>query len=119
MRQYKSSLTRMAGYQGLAGTRLAPGIGVAKRGEKACPLPDRGCLPAIAHSHNIRRTGMAIIGIDLGTAHSAAAVFRGGRPVIIPSAEGISLGGKRFQATSPSPPPASSWRASRRGARQW
>jgi molecular chaperone DnaK len=32
---------------------------------------------------------MAIIGIDLGTSNSAAAVLRGGRPVIIPSAEGI------------------------------
>ena len=39
---------------------------------------------------------MAIIGIDLGTSNSAAAVLRGGHPVIIPSAEGISLGGKAF-----------------------
>jgi molecular chaperone DnaK len=39
---------------------------------------------------------MAIIGIDLGTSNSAAAVLRGGRPVIIPSSEGISLGGKAF-----------------------
>jgi len=39
---------------------------------------------------------MTIIGIDLGTSNSAAAVLRGGRPVIIPSAEGISLGGKAF-----------------------
>jgi molecular chaperone DnaK len=39
---------------------------------------------------------MAIIGIDLGTSNSAAAVLRGGRPVVIPSAEGISLGGKAF-----------------------
>jgi molecular chaperone DnaK len=39
---------------------------------------------------------MPIIGIDLGTSNSAAAVLRGGRPVIIPSAEGISLGGKAF-----------------------
>jgi len=39
---------------------------------------------------------MAIIGIDLGTSNSAAAVLRGGRPVIIPSAEGISMGGKAF-----------------------
>lgn len=39
---------------------------------------------------------MAIIGIDLGTSNSAAAVLRGGRPAIIPSAEGISLGGKAF-----------------------
>lgn len=34
---------------------------------------------------------MAIIGIDLGTSNSAAAVLRGGRPVIIPSSEGVSL----------------------------
>ena len=39
---------------------------------------------------------MTIIGIDLGTSNSAAAVLRGGRPVIIPSSEGISLGGKAF-----------------------
>lgn len=39
---------------------------------------------------------MAIIGIDLGTSNSAAAVLRGGRPVIIPSLEGISVGGKAF-----------------------
>ncbi len=39
---------------------------------------------------------MNIIGIDLGTSNSAAAVLRGGRPVIIPSSEGISVGGKAF-----------------------
>lgn len=39
---------------------------------------------------------MAIIGIDLGTSNSAAAVLRGGRPVVIPGSEGISLGGKAF-----------------------
>lgn len=39
---------------------------------------------------------MVTIGIDLGTSNSAAAVLRAGRPVIIPSAEGISLGGKAF-----------------------
>ena len=39
---------------------------------------------------------MPIIGIDLGTSNSAAAVLRGGRPVIIPSAEGVTLGGKAF-----------------------
>ncbi len=37
-----------------------------------------------------------IIGIDLGTSNSAAAVMMGGRPTIIPSAEGTSLGGKAF-----------------------
>lgn len=39
---------------------------------------------------------MPIIGIDLGTSNSAAAVLRGGRPIVIPSAEGITLGGKAF-----------------------
>lgn len=39
---------------------------------------------------------MAIIGIDLGTSNSAASVLRGGRPVIIPSTEGITLSGKAF-----------------------
>jgi molecular chaperone DnaK len=39
---------------------------------------------------------MAIIGIDLGTSNSGAAVIRGGRPVMVPSAEGITLGGKAF-----------------------
>jgi molecular chaperone DnaK len=34
-----------------------------------------------------------IIGIDLGTSNSAAAVLEGGRPVIVPSAEGTTVGG--------------------------
>jgi molecular chaperone DnaK len=34
-----------------------------------------------------------IIGIDLGTSNSAAAMLEGGRPVIIPSAEGTTVGG--------------------------
>ncbi len=37
-----------------------------------------------------------VIGIDLGTSNSAAAVMERGRPVIIPSAEGSTLGGKAF-----------------------
>lgn len=37
-----------------------------------------------------------IIGIDLGTSNSAAAVMIGGKPTIIPSAEGTTLGGKAF-----------------------
>ena len=37
-----------------------------------------------------------IIGIDLGTSNSAAAALIGGRPTIIPSAEGASVGGKAF-----------------------
>jgi len=37
-----------------------------------------------------------IIGIDLGTSNSAAAVMEGGKATIIPSAEGTTLGGKAF-----------------------
>ncbi len=37
-----------------------------------------------------------VIGIDLGTSNSAAAAMEAGRPTIIPSAEGTSLGGKAF-----------------------
>ncbi len=37
-----------------------------------------------------------IIGIDLGTSNSAAAVVIGGRPTIIPSVEGVTLYGKAF-----------------------
>ncbi|RZN34056.1 MAG: molecular chaperone DnaK [Methanophagales archaeon ANME-1-THS] len=36
------------------------------------------------------------IGIDVGTSNSAAAALIGGKPTIIPSAEGTSLGGKAF-----------------------
>jgi len=37
-----------------------------------------------------------IIGIDLGTSNSAAAVVEAGKPVLIPSAEGTTIGGKAF-----------------------
>ncbi|MFA5106432.1 MAG: molecular chaperone DnaK [Candidatus Micrarchaeia archaeon] len=37
-----------------------------------------------------------IIGIDLGTSNSAASVLEGGKPVIIPSAEGVTQYGKAF-----------------------
>lgn len=37
-----------------------------------------------------------VIGIDLGTSNSAAAVMMGGKPSIIPAAEGASVGGKAF-----------------------
>ncbi|MEM4102244.1 MAG: molecular chaperone DnaK, partial [Conexivisphaerales archaeon] len=37
-----------------------------------------------------------IIGIDLGTTNSAAAIMEGGRPLIIPSAEGPTIAGKMF-----------------------
>ena len=37
-----------------------------------------------------------IIGIDLGTSNSQAAVMIGGKPIIIPSAEGATVAGKMF-----------------------
>ena len=37
-----------------------------------------------------------IIGIDLGTSNSQAAVMLGGKPTIIPSAEGATVAGKMF-----------------------
>ncbi len=37
-----------------------------------------------------------IIGIDLGTSNSAAAVMMGGKPTIVPAAEGATVGGKAF-----------------------
>lgn len=40
--------------------------------------------------------GEKILGIDLGTTNSAAAVFEGGRATVIPSAEGPTAAGKMF-----------------------
>ena len=37
-----------------------------------------------------------IIGIDLGTSNSAASVLVGGKPTVVPSAEGASQYGKAF-----------------------
>jgi len=37
-----------------------------------------------------------IIGIDLGTSNSASAYLEGGKPTIIPAAEGVTVGGKAF-----------------------
>jgi molecular chaperone DnaK len=37
-----------------------------------------------------------ILGIDLGTTNSAAAIMEAGRPVIVPSAEGPTIAGKMF-----------------------
>ncbi|MBI4043281.1 MAG: molecular chaperone DnaK [Candidatus Diapherotrites archaeon] len=37
-----------------------------------------------------------ILGCDLGTSNSAAAILEGGKPKIIPSAEGVTLYGKAF-----------------------
>jgi molecular chaperone DnaK len=49
------------------------------------------------NKHLIQGEYMAkIIGIDLGTSNSAAAVMEGGKTTLIPSAEGTTLGGKAF-----------------------
>jgi len=41
-----------------------------------------------------------ILGIDLGTTNSAAAVVIGGKPTIIPSAEGATVAGRTCKKTS-------------------
>jgi molecular chaperone DnaK len=46
-----------------------------------------------------------VIGIDLGTSNSACAVMEHGRPAIIPSAEGTSVGGKAFPSYVAFTPP--------------
>jgi len=57
----------------------------------------RNAKRALAHHVKTEVRNMAkIIGIDLGTSNSAAAVIEGGRPVIIPSAEGATQYGKAF-----------------------
>ncbi|MDH7563492.1 MAG: molecular chaperone DnaK [Candidatus Bathyarchaeota archaeon] len=40
--------------------------------------------------------GEKVLGIDLGTTNSAAAIFEGGRATVIPSAEGPTIAGKMF-----------------------
>jgi molecular chaperone DnaK len=42
------------------------------------------------------KTRERILGIDLGTTNSAAAIMEAGRPVIVPSAEGPTIAGKMF-----------------------
>jgi molecular chaperone DnaK len=48
--------------------------------------------------HNEKTSGKRerILGIDLGTTNSAAAIMEAGRPMIIPSAEGPTVAGKMF-----------------------
>lgn len=41
-------------------------------------------------------TGQKVLGIDLGTTNSAAAIFEGGHATVIPSAEGPTMAGKMF-----------------------
>jgi molecular chaperone DnaK len=42
------------------------------------------------------KPGEKILGIDLGTTNSAAAIYEGGRSTVIPSAEGATASGKMF-----------------------
>jgi len=42
------------------------------------------------------KTSEKVLGIDLGTTNSAAAVYEGGRATVIPSAEGPTMAGKMF-----------------------
>jgi molecular chaperone DnaK len=42
------------------------------------------------------KSGEKVIGIDLGTTNSAAAIFENGRATVIPSAEGPTMAGKMF-----------------------
>ncbi|MGD0029627.1 MAG: molecular chaperone DnaK [Candidatus Bathyarchaeia archaeon] len=42
------------------------------------------------------KPGEKVLGIDLGTTNSAAAIFEGGRATVIPSAEGPTAAGKMF-----------------------
>jgi len=42
------------------------------------------------------KAGEKVLGIDLGTTNSAAAIFEGGHSTVIPSAEGPTMAGKMF-----------------------
>jgi molecular chaperone DnaK len=42
------------------------------------------------------KLGEKVLGIDLGTTNSAAAIFEGGRATVIPSSEGPTMAGKMF-----------------------
>src|SRR4030043_454938 len=42
------------------------------------------------------KTNEKVLGIDLGTTNSAAAIFEGGHATVIPSAEGPTMAGKMF-----------------------
>ena len=45
---------------------------------------------------NSVKPGEKILGIDLGTTNSAAAIYEGGRATVIPSSEGPTMAGKMF-----------------------
>ena len=42
------------------------------------------------------KTSEKVLGVDLGTTNSAAAIYEGGRSTVIPSAEGPTMAGKMF-----------------------
>ena len=42
------------------------------------------------------KTNEKVLGIDLGTTNSAAAIYEGGHATVIPSAEGPTMAGKMF-----------------------
>jgi len=42
------------------------------------------------------KTNEKVLGIDLGTTNSAAAIYEGGRATVVPSAEGPTMAGKMF-----------------------
>ena len=43
-----------------------------------------------------RKKSEKVLGIDLGTTNSAAAIYEGGRGTVIPSSEGPTMAGKMF-----------------------
>ena len=43
-----------------------------------------------------QKTNEKVLGIDLGTTNSAAAIYEGGHATVIPSAEGPTMAGKMF-----------------------
>ena len=43
-----------------------------------------------------QKTNQKVLGIDLGTTNSAAAIYEGGHATVIPSAEGPTMAGKMF-----------------------
>ena len=47
-------------------------------------------------SNQNQKTNEKILGIDLGTTNSAAAIYEGGHATVIPSAEGPTMAGKMF-----------------------
>jgi molecular chaperone DnaK len=49
----------------------------------------------VSNQNNVK-TNQKVLGIDLGTTNSAAAIYEGGHATVIPSAEGPTMAGKMF-----------------------